>query len=172
MQGMTQSLRCELEHGQSKIWITLVQLPAVNTPQFGWCRNKLDHAAQPVPPIYQPEVAARAIYFAAHHRRREIYVGGSTAEVIVGNKWAPGLGDWYLARRGYSGQLRSRAKDPSARDNLFVPVDDERDHGAHGTFDGQARTHSWELAVTQHWGLAAVGAVLLGLGLVGSFWRR
>src|SRR5215218_2864905 len=104
VQGFTESVRCELIHDGSGVKITMVQLPALNTPQFGWVRNRLPRKPQPVPPIYQPEVAADAIVWAARHYRREWVVGGSTALAIAGDKVAPGLGDWYLARQGYDAQ--------------------------------------------------------------------
>ena len=104
IRGFTDSVRTELMHEQSKVWITMVQLPAVNTPQFNWCRTKLPNHPQPVPPIYEPEVPAEAIYWAAHHRRREITVGGSAVKAIVGDKIAPGLADRYLAKTGYESQ--------------------------------------------------------------------
>ena len=104
MRGFTDSVRTELLHDGSDVWITMVQLPALNTPQFGWCRTKLPNHPQPVPPIYQPEVAADAVYWAAHQRRREIDVGLSSVKAIVGNKIAPRFADWYLARTGFKSQ--------------------------------------------------------------------
>src|SRR5436189_1674691 len=107
----------------------MVQMPALNTPQFNWVKSRLPRKPQPVPPIYQPEVAADAIVHAAHHYRREWYVGGSTVTAIVGNKIAPGFGDWYLARQGYDAQQYDGHVAPDRRDNLYAPVDDDRDHG-------------------------------------------
>ena len=104
IRGFTDSVRTELMHDRSRVWITMVQLPAVNTPQFNWCRTKLPDHPQPVPPIFQPEVAAEAIWWAAHHRRREVYCGGSAAAVILANKLLPAIADRYLARTGYSSQ--------------------------------------------------------------------
>src|SRR5438552_2876441 len=104
MRGVTESLRCELIHDKSNVHVTMVQLPALNTPQFGWVKSRLPRKAQPVPPIFQPEVAAEAIYFAAHHPRREFYVGWSSAEASIANKIAPGLIDHFLARTGYDSQ--------------------------------------------------------------------
>ena len=101
IQGFTESLRCELSHDKSDVKITMVQMPALNTPQFDWVKSRLPRKPQPVPPIYQPEVAADAIVHAAHHYRREWFVGGSTVVAIQGNKIAPGFGDWYLAQQGY-----------------------------------------------------------------------
>src|SRR5581483_6328125 len=104
IQGFTESVRCELIHDKSNVHITMVQLPAVNTPQFSWVKSRLPHKAQPVPPIYQPEVPAEAIYWAGHHRRREVMVGTSTVKAVEGNKVIPGLLDRFLARKGFSGQ--------------------------------------------------------------------
>ncbi len=115
--GFTDSIRCELIHDGSNVHITVVNMPALNTPQFGWVRNKLKNQAQPVPPIYQPEVAGRAIYWAAHHHRREVWVGGSTAAVIFGNKFFPRLGDLYLGKTGYKSQQTDERKDPNQPDN-------------------------------------------------------
>src|SRR5687767_9952429 len=102
--GFTESLRCELIHDESRVRVTEVHMPALNTPQFGWVKSRLPRKAQPVPPIYQPEVAAEAIYWAAHHNRRELLVGWSTMQAVWGNKLVPGLIDRYLARTGYEGQ--------------------------------------------------------------------
>jgi len=110
--GFTDSLRCELIHDNSKVRITVVQMPALNTTQFGWVKSRLKHKAQPVPPIYQPEIGARAIYWAAHHDRREVYVGAPTVAAIVGNKFAPGILDHYLGRTGYKSQQTSEPEDP------------------------------------------------------------
>src|SRR4051812_48076501 len=104
IQGFTESVRCELLHDRSRVWLTMVQLPALDTPQFGWVKSRLPRQPQPVPPIYQPEVAADAVVWAAHHYRREWYVGGSTALTVALNGIAPGFGDWYLARQGYDAQ--------------------------------------------------------------------
>lgn len=169
IRGFTDSLRSELLHDQSQVHITMVQLPAVNTPQFSWVKNKLPRQAQPVPPIYQPEVPAEAIYWAAHHRRRELFVGMSAMKAIEGNKVAPGLLDKYLARAGYSKQQTSQ-REPSRPDNLWEPLDDDpgTDHGAHGSFDDQARSSSPQLWAEQHreWlGVAAASLAGFGLGL-------
>jgi NAD(P)-dependent dehydrogenase (short-subunit alcohol dehydrogenase family) len=157
--GFTDSLRCELIHDESAIRVTMVHMPALNTPQFGWVKSRLKHKAQPVPPIFQPEVGARAVYWAAHHRRREIYVGTPTVEAIVGNKIAPGLLDHYLGRTGYKSQQTEEPEDPSRPDNLWKPV--SGDHGAHGTFDSRAQDKSYEVWADLHrrWFFAAVGIV-------------
>ncbi len=145
VQGFTESLRCELIHDGSKVRVSMVQMPALNTPQFNWVKSRLPRKPQPVPPIYQPEVAADAIHHAAHHYRREWYVGGSTAVVIPGNKIAPGLGDHYLAWQGYDAQQYDGHVGPDRKDNLFEPVDQDRDFGAHGDFDDRATDHSYQV---------------------------
>jgi short-subunit dehydrogenase len=141
--GFTDSLRCELIHDKSKVRLTTVQMPALNTPQFGWVKSRLKHKAKPVPPIFQPEVGARAIYWAAHHWRRELYVGWPTVEAIIANKLAPGALDHYLGRTGFRSQQTSEQEDPGRPDNLWNPV--PGDHGAHGTFDALAHERSWGL---------------------------
>jgi short-subunit dehydrogenase len=141
--GFTDSLRCELIHDKSNVRVTMVQMPALNTPQFGWVKSRLKFKAQPVPPIFQPEVGARAIYWAAHHSRREIYAGWPTVEAIVGNKLAPGLLDRYLGKTGFDSQQTSEPENPNRPNNLWEPV--TGDHGAHGAFDQQAHERSWEL---------------------------
>jgi len=158
IQGFMDSLRSELLHDGSNVRVTMVQMPALNTPQFDWVKSRLPHKAQPVPPIFQPEVAAKAIVWAAHHNRPEIYVGGPTVEAIVGNKIAPRLGDWYLARNGYSAQQTDEPADPNRPDNLWEPV--SGDHGAHGRFDSRASDWSTQLWLTTHRGLLAAGAAL------------
>jgi NAD(P)-dependent dehydrogenase (short-subunit alcohol dehydrogenase family) len=148
-QGFTESVRCELIHDGSNVKITMVQMPALNTPQFTWSKSRMPRRAQPVPPIYQPEVAADAIVWAAQHYRREWCVGGSTAVVITGNKMAPGFGDWYLAQQGYGAQQHDGHEDPNRPNNLYEPVDDDRDFGAHGEFDDRAHAHSCQLWADQ-----------------------
>jgi hypothetical protein len=133
----------------------MVQMPALNTPQFSWVKSRLQHKAQPVPPIFQPEVGARAVYWAAHHNRRELYVGMSTVEAIVGNKIAPGILDHYLGRTGFQSQQTSEPEDPNRPNNLWEPV--QGDHGAHGAFDARARETSWELR-------ASLNRAWLGIG--------
>jgi NAD(P)-dependent dehydrogenase (short-subunit alcohol dehydrogenase family) len=168
IRGFTDSVRTELLHRGSRVWLTEVHMPALNTPQFEWCKNKMQHQSQPVPPIYQPEVAADAIHFAAHERRRELWVGGSTAAVITGNKIAPGLGDWYLAKTGFDSQQYDGPPPDGARYNLWQPVDDVDDHGAHGQFDRRAHAHSAELFAAKHKGLfAAAGLGAAALALAG-----
>ncbi|MBF6600383.1 MAG: SDR family oxidoreductase [Dehalococcoidia bacterium] len=148
IQGFTESLRCELYHDKSKVWVTMVQMPALNTPQFGWVKSKMPRKAQPVPPIYQPEVAARAVYWAAHHRRREINVGMSTLLTVLANKFASGLLDHYLGRTGYTSQQTSEPEDPERPSNLWQPVAGDR--GAHGAFDDRAHESAPELWAAMH----------------------
>lgn len=162
--GFTDSLRCELIHDKSNVRVTMVQMPALNTPQFGWVRSRLKYKAQPIPPIFQPEVGARAIYWAAHHSRREIHAGWPTVEAILGNKLAPGLLDRYLAKTGFGSQQTSEPEDPNRPDNLWKPL--SGDHGAHGTFDSQAHERSLEVQASlgRRWigaSLAMVAAALV-----------
>src|SRR3954453_10256550 len=136
VQGFNESLRTELLHERSGVHTTMVQMPAVNTPQFSWVLSRLPHQAQPVPPIYQPELAARAVVYAADHpRRREYWVGESTAATLLANAVAPGLLDRYLARTGFSSQQTADPKPPDQAENLWKPADSDRDYGAHGLFD-------------------------------------
>ena len=153
------SLRAELVHEKSGIVASMVQMPALNTPQFDWCRSKLPHRAQPVPPIYQPEVAARAIVYASKHTRSEYYVGLPTVIAIIGNKLFPRLGDWYLARTGIKGQQTNEPAQPGRPDNLYQPVGG--DWGAHGRFDTRAHPHSPQLWTSLHrdW---IIGGLLAG----------
>ncbi len=171
IQGFTESLRCELINDQSNIHVTMVNLPAVNTPQFGWNKSRLPNHPQPVPPIYQPEVAAEAIYYAAHQRRREMSVGMPTVVAIYGNKLAPGLGDYYLGWQGYESQQTDEPIDPNRPNNLWEPV--PGDHGAHGIFDERASSFSPQLWANMNRGWLTAFA---GLGLAGvacaALWRR
>jgi NAD(P)-dependent dehydrogenase (short-subunit alcohol dehydrogenase family) len=148
IQGFTESLRCELLHDGSKVRVSMVQLPALNTPQFEVVRTRLPRHPQPVPPIYEPEVAADAIAFAADSDRREVWVGGSTVMTVLGNEIAPGLADRYLARNGYDAQQTEEPIDSNRPDNLFDPLPGDR--GAHGRFDQGAHKRSLQLAVTKH----------------------
>jgi len=160
--GFTDSIRCELIHDESRVHITMVQMPALNTPQFGWVKSRLPHKAQPVPPIFEPEVAADAIFWAAHRREREVWVGMPTVAAIVGSKFIPGVLDRYLGRTGYASQQTSQPADPNAPNDLWEPV--AGDHGAHGTFDSRAHAFCPELWTDEHRGLLAIGAVgLLGI---------
>ena len=159
IQGFSESLRCELYHDKSNVWVTMVQMPALNTPQFGWVRSRLPRRPQPVPPIYQPEVAADAIVWAAHHHRREVNVGSSTLLAILANKFVPGILDRYLGRTGYRSQQTDEIENPERPDNLWEPLDGSSgDRGAHGAFDARARRSSTELwMVTHPWTLGAIG---------------
>ncbi len=156
--GFTDSLRCELIHDGSNVHVTMVQMPALNTPQFGWTKSRLPRKAQPVPPIFQPELAAEAIYFAAHSRRREVRVGMPTVEAIVGNKIAPGLLDRYLGNTGYEGQQTNELEDPSRPNNLFEAV--PGDHGAHGSFGSRSSRRSSQFWVTKNRGALALAATI------------
>ena len=171
IQGFHEALRCELLHEHSGVRTTMVQLPAVNTPQFTWLRNRLRRHAQPVPPIYQPEVAAKAIVYAAEHPgRREYWVGASTAGTLLANAVAPGLLDRYLARTGFRAQQTDQPHDPDDPGNLWHPADaaDGHDFGAHGEFDAKSKDSSVQVWASQHHGLlGAAGAAALALAAVG-----
>jgi NAD(P)-dependent dehydrogenase (short-subunit alcohol dehydrogenase family) len=165
IRGFTDSVRCELLHDRCPIEIAMVQLPAVNTPQFDWVRSRLPRRAQPVPPIFQPEVASRAIVWAATHGSREIDVGGSTlAAVVLGAKLFPGMGDAYLARHAYASQQTDQPR-KAGPDNLFAPV--AGDHGAHGAFDERATSWSPELWVALY-KTTIVTSLLVALGAVAA----
>jgi short-subunit dehydrogenase len=148
MRGFTDSVRTELLHDGSNVWVSMVQLPAVNTPQFSWCRTKLPNHPQPVPPIFQPEVPAEAVYWAAHHRRREVDVGFSAVKAIVGNKIAPRFADWYLARTGFKSQQIEDTPVGTRPDNLFAPLPQKA--STHGVFDSRAKARSYQLWATTH----------------------
>jgi NAD(P)-dependent dehydrogenase (short-subunit alcohol dehydrogenase family) len=162
VQGFMDSLYAELLHDESNVRVTMVQMPALNTPQFSWVKSRLPREPQPVPPIFQPEVAARAIYWAAHNERRELYVGWPTVKAIVGDKLAPGFADWYLAETGYDAQQTEEPVAPARRDNLWEPL--PGDHGAHGTFDARASDTSAQLWATTHRTLFALAGAGLLLG--------
>ncbi|MBV8051947.1 MAG: SDR family oxidoreductase [Acidobacteriaceae bacterium] len=174
--GFYAALRTELMHDGSNVHTTMVQMPALNTPQFGWVKSRLPRKAQPVPPIYQPEVAARAIYYAAHHpKRREYYPAWSSVKAIFGNKLVPSFADHYLARTGYESQQYDGREDPNRANNLWEPL--SGDHGAHGRFDSRASSHSSELWLETHvyWLAAALGVAglkLLHRALQGKRERR
>jgi len=163
VQGFTESVRCELLHDNSNVKITMVQLPALNTPQFNWVKSRLPRKPQPVPPIYQPEVAANAIVWAAHHYRRQWYVGGSTAWAIAADTLAPGLADRYLARQGYDAQQYDGPADPNRPDNLYQPL--PGDNGAHGVFDNRSSTRSIQYWLSQHRGWLFLGGAMLAAWL-------
>ncbi|MBA3882708.1 MAG: SDR family oxidoreductase [Chthoniobacterales bacterium] len=162
IQGFCDSLRCELIHDNANVQLCMVQMPALNTPQFGWVKSRLPRKAQPVPPIYQPEVAADAIVYASHHPRREILVGLPTVAAVLGDKIAPGLLDHYLASNGYDGQQTSEPEDPGRPNNLFEPV--PGDHGAHGSFDARAWSASPQFWASKNRALLGIAAAALTVG--------
>jgi NAD(P)-dependent dehydrogenase (short-subunit alcohol dehydrogenase family) len=156
IQGLNDSLRTELLHEGSKVHVTMVQMPALNTPQFDWCRTRMERESQPVPPIFQPEVAAEAIVWASEHRRREMYVGLPTVVAIIGSKISGLAADYYLAKNGVDSQLTDEPIPPGRRDNLFEPL--PGDHGAHGRFDTRAKPYSRQLQLSLHRRLLGAGA--------------
>ncbi|MGU3666327.1 SDR family oxidoreductase [Methylobacterium sp. A49B] len=161
VRGFVDSLRSELLHDGSRVRLTMVQLPAVNTPQFDWARSRLPRRLEPVPPIYQPEAIARHVFRAAHDAPRELWIGASAWKAIVGNMLIPGWIDGYLARHGYRGEMTSMQAQKNRPDNLYDPVD--TDPGAHGRFDGRATGHV--AAADPRWlklGLAAALGVVAG----------
>jgi NADP-dependent 3-hydroxy acid dehydrogenase YdfG len=162
IRGFTDALRSELTHDRSRVRVTMVQMPALNTPQFDWCRTRMPRTPRPVPPVFQPEVAAQAIVWAAHHRRRELFVGGPTAQAIWLNKFVPGLLDRYLARFGYASQMSPDDVSADRPDNLYAPV--RGDRGAHGRFDAESRPASVELWLSTH---RTLGMIVLA-GLAGA----
>jgi NADP-dependent 3-hydroxy acid dehydrogenase YdfG len=166
VEGFTESLRTELLNEGSNVAVTMVQLPALNTPQFETVRTRLPRHPRPVAPVYQPEVAAKAIVWAADHPRREIKVGASTAVTVAGNKLLPGLGDWYLARTAVDGQQTQDPVNGDRPDNLFAPV--PGDHGAHGRFDDEAKPRSAQLWLTTHNGVLAAGAGVAAAAAAGA----
>ena len=169
IKGFTESLRTELLHDGSGVRVTMVHMPALNTPQFGWVRSRLSHRAQPLPPIFQPELGADAVLYAAlHPERRELMVGGSTLGASWGNRIAPGLLDRYLAGTGYRSQQTAEPEPPGRPDHLWSPL--PGDHGVHGAFDGRARAHSAQLWLTEHRGLALLVAGIAGAAAA-TAWR-
>ena len=172
IQGFHDSLRCELLHDKSNVRVTMVQMPAVNTPQFSWVLSRLPRHPQPVPPIYQPEVAAEAVLYAADHpQRREYWVGAPTVGTLIANKFAPGLLDHYLARTGYRSQQTDQPHKSDAPANLWQPADSEDDFGEHGVFDARSTNRSYQLWAAQHRG--PVAAVATGLGVAAAAaWRK
>jgi NAD(P)-dependent dehydrogenase (short-subunit alcohol dehydrogenase family) len=169
-QGFTQSLRVELMHDGSNVRTTIVHLPALNTPQFDHCEARLPKKPQPVPPIYQPEVAAETIHWAAHHRRREVWVGGTTVATILANRVVPGLLDRYLARTGFQSQQSKEDQSLGAPSNLWKPV--PGDPGAHGRFDAGARARSFQAWATRHRRMLGVGGLALGAAGGAAFVAR
>jgi short-subunit dehydrogenase len=163
IRGFTDALRSEIIHDKLNVHLTMVDLPAVNTPQFDWALNKMGKKAKPVAPIFQPEVPARAIFFAATHRRRQVWVGFPTVRAILANRIAPGLIDRYLAKAGYDGQLTDQSLGPNPPANLFNAV--PGNYGAHGRFDSRSRNWSWEMFTDRHraafWTAAGIGLVAI-----------
>jgi hypothetical protein len=159
VRGFTDSLRCELLHEQKNIHLTMVQLSAINTPQFEWCKTRLPRQPQPVPPIYEPEVAARGILWAAEHHPRELNVGWPATRAIIGNKLAPEFADRYLARTGYDSQQMEAPVDPHRPSNLYAPV--PGDFAASGRFGDQAVRGSWQLWLATHRHVVACATVCL-----------
>lgn len=160
VQGFTESLRSELIHDRSRVHLTTVQLPAVNTPQFSWIKSRMPFHPQPVPPIYQPEVIARSVYWAAHHRRREFSIGYPTVQAILGDKFIPGLLDHYLAWMGYDAQQTRERVSPDRPNNLYHPL--PGDYGAHGRFDDGAIGFSLQSWVNRYRGWLGLAGLLLG----------
>jgi NAD(P)-dependent dehydrogenase (short-subunit alcohol dehydrogenase family) len=167
--GFTSSLRCELRHEKSGVHVTVVQMPAVNTPQFSWVRSRLPRHPQPVPPIYQPEIAARGVLYAADHpQRKEYWVGASTTATLLANRLAPAVLDRYLARTGYGSQQTSQAVEHGRPDDLVQPVDGTggTDHGARGIFDERSHDRSPQLWLAQH--ARASSGVVAGVVVAGA----
>jgi NAD(P)-dependent dehydrogenase (short-subunit alcohol dehydrogenase family) len=163
VQGFHDSLRSELIHDGSNVRVVMVQMPALNTPQFRWVKSRLPRKAQPVPPIFQPEVAAEAIVWAAYSGRREINVGWPASKAIIGNNFAPGYADHYLARHGYDAQMIDEPEVPGRPDNLYSPL--PGDAGAHGVFDDRSTNTSIALELNKRRGWIALGAITAGLFL-------
>jgi NAD(P)-dependent dehydrogenase (short-subunit alcohol dehydrogenase family) len=168
--GFCDSLRCELRHDGSAVRVTMVHLSAFNTPQFGWVKSRLPRQAKPVPPIFQPEIAANAIVFAAQHPRRQFVVGWPALKAILAQKFVPGVADRVLARQGYDGQQTGQAEDPHRPHNLWQPLPGE--HRAHGRFDREARRSSWQWTLSKHRGLVAAGMVVACMAVAGRVGRR
>jgi NAD(P)-dependent dehydrogenase (short-subunit alcohol dehydrogenase family) len=167
LRGFIDSVRSELLHRRSRVHLTMVQLSAFNTPQFDWGKTCIPKQPQPVPPIFQPEVAAEGIYYAATHRRRELWVGWPAVKAILATRVIPGILDRILAKEGYDGQHTDDPLPPGRRDNMYAPV--PGDHGAHGRFDARSRPRSIQLWLDMHRGtLLATAALVLGLGALAA----
>jgi NAD(P)-dependent dehydrogenase (short-subunit alcohol dehydrogenase family) len=168
IRGFTDTLRTELRHARSRVHLTMVQMPALNTPQFEWCRTRMPREPQPVPPIFEPEVAARAIVWASRHRRRELFVGGSTALAVWGTKLVPGWLDRYLARTGYASQQTSEPVTRGREDNLWTSP--PGDHGARGRFTDRAHDSSGALwwSLNRNWVFGAAAALVAGVAWIRS----
>jgi NAD(P)-dependent dehydrogenase (short-subunit alcohol dehydrogenase family) len=175
IQGFHEALRCELLHDKCNVHVTMVQMPAVNTPQFSWVLSRLPNHAQPVPPIYQPEFAARAVRYAtAHPHRREYWVGSSTLGTLAANAIAPGLLDRYLAKTGFAAQQTKQPHDPDAPVNLWDPADggNGRDYGTHGVFDDSSHERDPQLWASHHHGLLGVAVASAGAVATALLWRN
>ncbi|WP_137120355.1 SDR family oxidoreductase [Segeticoccus rhizosphaerae] len=173
IQGFNEALRCELLHEGSNVHTTMVQMPGTNTPQFRWVLSRLPKKAQPVPPIYQPEVTAKGVLYAADHpKRREYWVGGSTVGTLIGNAIAPGVLDRYLGKTGFSSQQTKEPRDEDRPVNLWNAADEERDYGTHGAFDDIAKSRSYQLHASQHHGLLGAAAAAGVAGLTTALARR
>jgi NAD(P)-dependent dehydrogenase (short-subunit alcohol dehydrogenase family) len=170
VQGFHDSLRSELIHDGSHVRVVMVNMPALNTPQFRWVKSRLPRKAQPVPPIFQPEVAAEAVAWAAYSGRREINVGLPTSMAVIGNSFLPGFGDEYLAKHGYDAQMIDEPEDPNRPDNLYAPL--PGDHGAHGVFDDRSQPLSIQLELNKKRGWIALGAAALLLAACAAGARR
>ena len=168
--NFTESILTELIHHGSKVRVSMIQLPGVNTTQFTWGRTKLRKQTMPVPPIYQPEIAADAIHHAAYHKRRQIYVGIPTVMNIVGERVAPWFLDWYLAKTAFGSQMTDQDLDPTGHDNLFEPVDEDR--GAHGPFDEKAHSFSPQYELAKHRKGLMAGAAAAAVGAGGALLAR
>jgi short-subunit dehydrogenase len=171
IQGFFEALRCELRHRGSRVHLTIVQLPGMDTTQFGWVRVRVPHEPRPVAPVYAPEVAARAIHWAAHHRRRELWVGISTVYTIVGNRLGSWAAERYLARTAFAGQQTGTPVSPSRPDNLDAPADADADHGVHGGFGATAHGRSVQGWASRH-RLGLLGAVGTAAAGVAATARR
>lgn len=167
--GFFDSLRAELLHEKSNIKVSMVHLPAMNTPQFEWMRNKMPNKPRPMGQVYQPEVAARSIYYAAYHDVRELKVASSTLQAVIGNKFFPALGDWQLAKTGFDGQQTSEPVDPNQKDNLFEPAPGQ--YGAHGRFDEESKDNSTVGWLGRHRSVPLAAAAVAGLALSAFIWK-
>ncbi|GHA78540.1 SDR family oxidoreductase [Pontibacter akesuensis] len=170
IQGFYDSLRTELMHDKSNVKVTMVQLPAMNTTQFGFVKTRLPNKPKPMGKIYQPEVAAEVIVYAAENERREYRVGYPTLQAIIGNKIAPWFADYVLAKTGIEGQQTNTPEDPNRKHNLYDPL--PGDHGAHGTFDDQATYFSPQVWLSLHRDKLLAGALALGGVMLGSMLSR
>src|SRR5205807_9483587 len=166
--GFTDSIRRKLPHANSRVHITAVHMPALNTPQFSWVKSRLPRKPQPVPPIFQPEVAAQAIVYAATHRRRELWAGATTVEAIQAQKFFPGVLDRYLGHTGYDAQQYDGLADPNRPNNLWQPL--PGDAGAHGDFDSRAHKRSWQLTLNVNRRWIVLG--ILGAGVAGAIFKN